>query len=283
MNQPPPAPLAGDNHPRLWLGALPRPNADDNKHTRGHALVVGGYPMTGAARLAARGAARAGAGLTTIAVPAIAFPIYAAAVTSIMVQALAAPADLGHLLETQRFTALLIGPGAGSGEETRARVLTLLRSGRACVLDADALTSFQDQPVALAEAISGPCVLTPHDGEFARLFAVDGDRPTRARAAAQRSGAVMVLKGSETVIAAQDGRTIINRNAPPTLATAGTGDVLAGIILGLLAQGMDAFLAAAAGVWLHGAAASAFGPGLIADDLPEQLPAVLRRLLTESA
>jgi hydroxyethylthiazole kinase-like uncharacterized protein yjeF len=271
-------PNAFENDPRLWLSDLPLTRDDGNKYSRGHALISGGYPVTGAARMAARAAARAGAGLTTIAVPAIALPIYAAALTSIMVRPLAAPDDFDRLLDDPRFSGLLIGPGAGAGEETRARVLAMLKSGRPTLLDADAITAFQSDPAALDRAIHGPCVMTPHDGEFRRLFDPSGDKLTRTRAAARRSGAVIVLKGSDTVIAAPDGRAIINSNAPPTLATAGSGDVLSGIVLGLLAQAMDPFLAAAAAVWLHGAAAADFGPGLIAEDLPDLLPGVFRRL-----
>jgi hydroxyethylthiazole kinase-like uncharacterized protein yjeF len=267
-----------ENDPALWLADLPRPQDGDNKYSRGHALVSGGYPMTGAARMAARAAARAGAGLTTIAVPEIALPTYAAALTSIMVQPLKAPGDFDSLLADRRVSAMLIGPGAGTGEQTRARVLSMLATGRPTVLDADALTAFKDDVASLDRAIVGPCVLTPHDGEFRRLFDPSGDKLTRTRAAARRSGAVIVLKGSDTVIAAPDGRAIINANAPPTLATAGSGDVLGGILLGLLAQGMQPLLAAAASVWLHGAAASAFGPGLLAEDLPDLLPDVFRRL-----
>jgi NAD(P)H-hydrate epimerase len=267
-----------ENDPELWISHLPRPHDDANKYMRGHALIVGGYPITGAARMAARAAARAGAGLTTIAVPETALSIYGATLTSIMVQPLAAPEELDSLLSDRRFSALLIGPGAGVGETTRGRVRAMLATGRPTLLDADALTAFQDDPGSLDRAIVGPCVLTPHDGEFRRLFDPNGDKLTRTRAAARRSGAVVVLKGSDTVIAAPDGRAIVNANAPPTLATAGAGDVLSGIVLGLLAQGMDAFLAAAAAVWLHGAAANAFGPGLIAEDLPEQLPSVFRHL-----
>jgi NAD(P)H-hydrate epimerase len=230
--------------------------------------------------MAARAAARAGAGLTTIAVPQVALPIYAASLTSIMVQPLVVPDQFESLLDDRRLTALLIGPGAGVSDETHARVLAMLATGRPTLLDADALTAFQESPAALDRAINGPCVLTPHDGEFARLFDPRGDKLTRTRVAARRSGAVIVLKGSDTVITAPDGRAIVNSNAPATLATAGAGDVLSGIILGLLAQGMEPFLAAAAGVWLHGAAAAEFGPGLIAEDLPDLLPLVFRRLET---
>jgi NAD(P)H-hydrate epimerase len=267
-----------ENDPALWLGHLPRPEGGGNKYTRGHALISGGYPMTGAARMAARGAARAGSGLTTIAVPEIALPIYAAALTSIMVSPIATPDDFDRLLDDRRLSAFLIGPGAGVGEATRIRALAMLATGRATLLDADAITCFQDDPGVLDRAIVGACVMTPHEGEFRRVFGASGDKLTRTRAAARRSGAVIVLKGADTVIAAPDGRAIINTNAPPALATAGSGDVLSGIVVGLLAQGMEPFLAAAAGVWLHGAAATAFGPGLLAEDLPDQLPGVFQRL-----
>jgi len=271
-----------ENDPELWLADLPRPHAAGNKYTRGHALISGGYPITGAARMAARAAARAGAGLTTIAVPDIALPIYATALTSIMVSPIAVPEDFDHLLADRRFSALLIGPGAGVNEPTRTRALAMLATGRPTVLDADALTVFQNDPPSLARAIKGSCVLTPHDGEFHSLFDPSGDKLTRIRAAAHRSGAIIILKGSDTVITAPDRRSVINSNAPPSLATAGSGDVLSGIVLGLLAQGMEPFLAASAAVWLHGAAANEFGPGLIAEDLPELLPAVFRRLYGKS-
>jgi NAD(P)H-hydrate epimerase len=279
-------PATFENDPLLWVDALPAVNAQGNKYTRGHALVWGGWPTTGAARMAARAAARLGAGLTTVAVPQVALPVYAAALTSVMVSPVAQPEDLEQLLADSRITGMLIGPGAGLGPGTRARVLAMLKTGRATVLDADALSTFQDDPQTLFGAIqgmrAGNCVLTPHDGEFARLFQgeayVHNDKLTRARSAARASGAIVVLKGSDTVIAAPDGRAIINANAPASLATAGAGDVLAGMVLGLLAQRMEPFLAAAAAVWLHGAAAAHFGPGLLAEDLPDRLPAVLRRL-----
>jgi len=272
-----------ENDPALWLEKLPRPQASVNKYTRGHALLYGGYPLTGAARMAARAAARIGAGLTTIAVPEVAFAIYAAALTSIMVQPLARADDLTRLLSDRRYTAFSIGPGAGVNATTRAGTLAMLGTGSPVVLDADAISAFAQGADALFQAIRGACVMTPHDGEFLRIFDAAGDKLTRARRAARRSGAVVVLKGADTVIAAPDGRAIINGNAPPTLATAGSGDVLGGIILGLLAQGMDAFAAAAAGVWMHGAAAAGFGPGLLAEDLPDLLPAVLRRLASLAA
>ncbi|HMK87299.1 MAG TPA: NAD(P)H-hydrate dehydratase [Steroidobacteraceae bacterium] len=267
-----------ENHPALWRHRLPRLSVTGNKYTRGHALLVGGYPTTGAARMAARAAARTGAGLTTIAVPHAALSVYAATLESVMVRPLARREDLDRLLADERFTAFLIGPGAGVTDATREHALAMLGSGRPVLIDADGISVFAKDPSALQAAIRGPCVLTPHEGEFARLFDSTGDKLRRARAAASTSRAVVVLKGADTVIAAPDGRAIINSNAPATLATAGSGDVLGGVILGLLAQGMDAFWAAAAGVWMHGAAAADFGPGLLAEDLPDLLPAVLRRL-----
>jgi NAD(P)H-hydrate epimerase len=267
-----------ENDPALWSSALPRLKIDDNKYSRGHALVLGGYPATGAARMAARAAARSGVGLTTIAVPEIALPVYATTLTSIMVSPLKSAADLSQLLEDIRYSAVLIGPGAGIGDTTREQVLTILNSDKPTVLDADALTSFKDDHTTLFHAINSPCVLTPHEGEFVRLFNISGDKLTRARIAARESGAIIILKGSDTVIVAPDGQAIINTNAPPTLATAGAGDALSGIILGLLAQRMDPFLAAAAAVWLHGAAATSYGPKMLAEDIPDLLPAVFGQL-----
>jgi len=267
-----------ENDPRVWRAELPRTKSSGNKYTRGHALLCGGYPMTGAARMAARAAARIGAGLTTIAVPGVAFSVYAASLTSIMVQPLNQAGDLARLLSDSRYTAFLIGPGAGVNDATRATALEFLATTRPVLLDADAITVFASKAAELAQAIRGPCVMTPHDGEFARVFDVQGGKLAGARAAARQSGGIIVLKGADTVVAAPDGRAIVNTNAPASLATAGSGDVLGGLILGLLAQGMDAFHAAAAGVWIHGAAAAAFGPGLLAEDLPDLVPTVLRQL-----
>jgi hydroxyethylthiazole kinase-like uncharacterized protein yjeF len=267
-----------ENTAALWREKLPQWPANINKYGRGHALLYGGYPMTGASRMAARAAARSGAGLTTIAVPEHAFAIYAAALTSIMAQPLVQNEDFARLLADPRFTAFSIGPGAGVSDATRFRALDMLKTGKPVVIDADAISVFASHPEELFEAIHGPCVMTPHEGEFKRIFDVSGDKIARARQAARRSGAVIVLKGADTVIAAPDGRAIINSNAPSTLATAGSGDVLGGFILGLLAQNMDAFPASAAAVWLHGAVAAGFGAGLIAEDLPDLLPAVLRQL-----
>ena len=273
------APDTAADDPAWWLAGLPRPNLESHKYTRGHALVAGGVMMTGAARLAAKSAARIGAGLVTLAAPEAAFPVYAAALTGVIVHAVAGHDDFRALLADKRRNAVLIGPGAGIGGETRERALAILHAEKRTVLDADALTSFADDPTTLFAAIGSPCVMTPHEGEFARLFEAAGSKPERARRAARQSGAVIVLKGADTVIAAPDGRVAINANAPAELATAGSGDVLAGIVLGLLAQGMEPFIAAAAAVWLHGDAAGRIGPGLVADDLVEALAPAFQDLV----
>jgi len=279
------APKTHENGPALWLDAFPWPAPDGHKYRRGHLLVRGGAVMTGAARLGARAAARVGAGLVTLAAPEAAWPVYAASLTGVIVQPVAALADFQRLLADPRRNAVLIGPGAGTDEATRDAVLAALGASRAAVLDADALTVFAGDPGTLFRAIAsaGPTVLTPHEGEFAKLFgARQDDKLARARAAAAQSGAVVLLKGADTVVAAPDGRAVINVNAPPDLATAGSGDVLSGLIAGLLAQGLDPFRAAACAAWMHGAAASEFGPGLVAEDLIETLPRVLRRLRAAS-
>ncbi len=270
--------------PELWLANYPWPTVEGHKYLRGHAVVVSGpIYSTGAARMAARGALRAGAGLVTVASPRDAIAVNAAQLTAIMVREADGARGLADLLADPRKNALLIGPGHGVGEGTRSMVLAALAATPRVVLDADALTSFADAPEMLFEAIKAreaPVVMTPHDGEFARLFGdiAGNSKVDRARKAAARAGATILLKGADTVIAAPQGEAAINATASPWLATAGSGDVLGGIVLGMLAQGMSGFLGASAAVWLHGEAAKAFGPGLIAEDLPEMLPEVLRGL-----
>jgi NAD(P)H-hydrate epimerase len=271
-------PSLHENGPELWVPRYPFPALDGHKFQRGEVLLLGGETMTGAGRLSAHAALRAGAGLVTLAAPKPAWEVYAAALTCVIVRRIDGAVEFDALLADQRRNAIAIGPGAGAGATTRHCVASALATRRMVVLDADALTSFADEPELLFGAIHGPCVLTPHEGEFARLFATKGDKLARARRAAETSNAVVLLKGADTVIAAPDGRTVINTNAPPELATAGSGDVLTGIIAGLAAQGMDAFDAACAGAWLHGEAGTAVGLGLIASDLADALPPILKRL-----
>ncbi|MBB4286746.1 NAD(P)H-hydrate dehydratase [Roseospira goensis] len=264
-------PAAHLNGPHLWR--LPRPGLRDHKYTRGHAVVFGGATMTGAGRLAARAARRLGAGLLTVAATASALPLYAQDAPGVLCRAIECPDDVETLLEDARLNALLLGPGAGRGPHTAARALSVLATGRPTVLDADALTSFAEDPGALFDAVTGPVILTPHEGEFAAIFPdlIEGNRLHRVRQAARRAGAVVLLKGPETVVAAPDGSAVVSTNGPPSLATAGSGDVLAGAILGLLAQGVPGREAAAAAAWLHGAGARRGPPGLIAEDLPEAM------------
>lgn len=281
-------PATFENDPDLWAAAFPVPQAGGHKYGRGHAVVVsGGLAATGAARLAARGALRGGAGLVTVASPPDALAVNAAALTAVMVREVANPVAFAALVADPRFNACVVGPGAGVGARTRDFVLTASSGRRGVVLDADALTSFTDDPATLFAAIAthhGGTVLTPHEGEFSRLFSEISNNHQlkskfeRARAAARMSGAVVLLKGPDTVVAAPDGRAAVAGNAPPWLATAGSGDVLAGMVAAMLAQGMPAFEAASAAVWMHGEAGHEAGPGLIAEDLPEVLPAVFRRL-----
>ncbi|MEZ5839659.1 MAG: NAD(P)H-hydrate dehydratase [Hyphomicrobiales bacterium] len=271
------------NVPALWRPVFPVPRIDAHKYDRGHAVVVSGPAhRTGAARLAAAAALRAGAGLVTLASPGAALAVNAAHLTAVMLRPVDGADELARMLEDRRFNAVALGPGLGVGEETKALAGAALGEGRMVVLDADALTSYAGALAGLAGDIarSAGAVLTPHAGEFARLFPdlAGGSKLERARAAASRAGAVVVLKGPDTVIAAPDGRAAIAENAPPWLATAGSGDVLAGIVAGLLAAGMPPFEAAAAAVWMHGEAGNAVGPGLVAEDLAPALRGVVAGL-----
>jgi len=271
------------NNPKQWVNELPSSNFSDHKFKRGCALIVGGLKMTGAARLAARSAARAGAGLVTIACPPEAKSIYSNDDPSFLIKSFSDADDFVHLLSDERITSVLIGPGCGVNQTTIDITLATLKTDKFVVLDADALTVFGDCRNDLIEAIqTGNVVLTPHEGEFSRLFNYTGDKLARCRAAATETGAAVILKGADTVIAAPDGKAIINSNAPSTLATAGSGDVLSGVITGLLAQGMGSFLGAAASVWIHGQAAANFGVGLIASDIPQLLPNILKQLNQEN-
>jgi NAD(P)H-hydrate epimerase len=274
------APRLWLNGPALWGQHLHRDGLGDHKYARGHLTILGGETATGAARLAAWAARRAGAGLVTIATPPSVMAIYQAAEPGNLVAACPDGAAVARLLQDERRNALLIGPGSGVNERTRAAVLAALAARRAAVLDADAITVFAEAPKSLFEAIEGPALLTPHEGEFRRLFpdlAKVPGKVERTREAARRSGATVLLKGPDTVIAAPDGSAVINVHASAGLATAGSGDVLAGIAGGLLAQGFSPLAAGAAAAWLHGESALRFArPGLIAEDLIDRLPDALQ-------
>lgn len=269
------APRCFANSPALWQ--VPQPAAAGYKYVRGHVVVVsGGAGRTGAARLSAGAALRAGAGLVTVASPRSALLVNAAHLTAVMLRPVDGADELSGMLGDERMNAVVLGPGLGTEERTRELVTTALASKAACVLDADALTAFKDDAERLFRAIAArgaATVLTPHGGEFSRLFGAlpEGSKLDLTREAARRAKAVVIHKGADTVIAAPDGRATINANAPPWLATAGTGDVLAGIVGGLLAQSMPAFEAASAAVWLHGEAGRVAGPGMTAEDLDQAL------------
>ncbi len=268
------------NHPDLWRRYLRARGPCDHKYRFGHAMVVGGpASTTGATRLAAEAALRAGAGLVSVLTTPEALPTYAAHLTAVMTKVYATLDELDRWLGDRRTTAVLYGPGAGVEEATRRRLERVLAAGKPAVLDADALTVYRDDPAALFRRLRPDCVLTPHDGEYARLFAVSGDRLRRAREAARCAGAVVLLKGADTVVAAPDGRAAIQPEAPAGLATAGSGDVLAGILVGLMAQGMPAFEAAAAAVWVQAEAGRCAGALFTAEDLLSGIGSALAPLL----
>ena len=273
-----------DHTPADWRQALPWPAADIHKHARGRLGVVSGRAtQTGAARLAARAGLRVGAGLVRIFCPPDAAAVIAPAIEAVML----APFGSSEVLfeAAEAMDAMVIGPAAGVNETTQTNLRALAETGAVLVIDADGLTAFEHRPGDLFELLDRDDVLTPHAGEFARLFPdlADRDRESAAREAAMRAGAVVVLKGPATVVAAPDGRVSVNDNGVPWLATAGTGDVLAGMIGGLAAQRMDSFEAARAAAWMHAEAARDFGPGLIAEDLPDRLPRVLAALYAARA
>ena len=273
-----------ENGPDLWN--FPWPDPLGHKYARGHTVVVSGPAhATGAARLAARAALRIGSGLVSVASPQDAVTVNAAQLTAIMVKPFSGASGLTSLLRDERLNSVVIGPGLGVGRATQELVAAVLATKASVVLDADALTSFKDEAKNLFVQLRENCVLTPHDGEFERVFPdllkKSVSRIEAARAAAAAAKCTVLLKGPDTVIAAPDGRAIVNSHAPATLATAGSGDVLAGLIGGLMAQGVDSFKAAACAAWLHGEAAYQFGPGLIAEDLPEAIPDALSALKDE--
>lgn len=279
-------PCISMNDPVLWLATMPRIGPLDHKYSRGHALVFGSKEMPGAGRLAARAARRVGAGMLSVAAPAEVLPLFQFDQPGLIARPASRPEDIVEILLDSRISGLMVGAGMLPDALTREAVLNVLASSRPAVVDGGGLTAFADRPQDLFGLGRADVVLTPHEGEFMRLFPDLGPslgKLERAREAARRSRCTLVLKGADTVIAAPPGgdgpdRLAINTVASPYLATAGSGDVLAGLILGLLAQGMPAFAAAAAAVWLHGSAGVAAGPGLIAEDLPERIPDLLRGL-----
>lgn len=277
------SPTVADNDSALWRSSQPKLEVQNHKYDRGHLLVFGGDELTGASRLAARAAQRMGAGLVTLAAPSAAWDVYARALESVMVKRCDTLEQAQDLMANPKITALVLGPGLGLQEDKRALVLAALHTRKLCVLDADGLMLFEKEPVILGDSLHENCVLTPHQGEFARLFgplcAETGDKPTQTAGISARLGCVVLHKGADTVISSPSGLSVVNNNAPPWLATAGAGDVLAGMIGGLMASGMPAFEAACAGAFRHGQAATRFGQGLIAEDLIEMIPHLLRENL----
>jgi hydroxyethylthiazole kinase-like uncharacterized protein yjeF len=267
------------NQPEYWEFEIPWPNLSTHKFARGHLVVVGSDKMTGATRLAARAAMRIGAGLVTVLSPPSAVPIYSLDDPVLIVQPLREDFNLSRDIDDKRKNTALIGPGATIGEPTKFMLGQFMAENVTTVIDGGALSSFEDKPDELFEMTRGnKAVMTPHEGEFSRLFNFKGDKITQAAKAAVLSGVVVLLKGADSVIASPDGRICLNNNGPSWLATAGSGDVLAGAIAGLIAMGLPEFEATCVAVWVHGAAGSEFGPGLIASDLPELFPKVLTDL-----
>lgn len=275
--------MVTENNTALWRQFLPKCEADTHKYHRGYVLVNGGgITSTGAARLAASAALRIGAGLVSVITDKEALPVYAASLAAVMTKCAASEKEYNTLIHDEKLSALLLGPGNGVSDQTHDRVLAALKTQKPILLDADALTCFEHDTETLFSMLHQQAVLTPHEGEFARLFGKvakdDASRMEAAKKAAKCSGAIVVLKGKNTVIATAQGKLVMNKHAPAYLATAGSGDVLAGMIAGLMAGGMPAFDAACAAVWMHGEAGYLFGKGLIAEDLLTLIPRILQSL-----
>lgn len=276
------SPKAAVNHPALWQNQLPRLLKNTHKYQRGYAVIYAGATMTGAARLAARAAMRIGAGVVALASPPEAAGIYSLALETAVIKPIVTTDDFTKLISDKRVGAILVGPGNGVSQVTKDRCLAAMNTGRPVIIDADGITALSGDNRYIINNKLNDILISPHEGEFARLFGslpeAGGSKLARARLAARQSGAIVLLKGPDTVVAHPDGRTVINANGLADLATAGTGDVLAGTILGLAAQGMPLFMAACAAVFLQGAAARIYGAGLIASDLPDLLPQALKNL-----
>lgn len=270
------------NHPELWQNDLPRLSGNTHKYQRGYAVIHAGGTLTGAARLAARAAMRIGAGIVAVASPPEAVGVYSLALETAVIKPIVTTDDFSKIIADKRVGAILVGPGNGVSQATKDRCMAAIKTGRPVIIDADGITSLSGDYKFFINNKLNDILITPHEGEFGRLFGslpeARGSKLTRASLAAQRSGVSVLLKGPDTVIAHSDGRIVINANGLKGLATAGTGDVLAGTILGLAAQGMPLFMAACAGVFLQGAAARIYGAGLIASDLPDLLPQALKSL-----
>lgn len=271
--------LCYENVPELWLSKLPRRDFYSHKYNYGHSVIIGGEKIVGAAKLASKAALRIGSGLVTLLSEPSVFSIYAGSLDSVIVSS----DTIDRHLSDPRKNTYLVGPGNGVNEKTKTNILSILKAQKNCIIDADGITSFSEDRDTLFKAIKNSnsnIVLTPHYGEFKKLFPSLGgkNKLEAAREAAKMSGAVIVYKGADTVIASPDGKGVINTNAPPTLATAGSGDILSGIITGLIAQGMNSFEAASAGVWIHGASADLHGEGLISEDIIDKIPSILQSL-----
>jgi hydroxyethylthiazole kinase-like uncharacterized protein yjeF len=271
-----------ENTPELWINDFPFPKPQQHKYDRGHSIIVGGnVESAGAATLSAISALKTGSGLVTVACPPSALLVYASKLTAVMNKPIDSVNSFSSFIDDKRVTSVLIGPGNGVTKTTKEYVLEALKLKKNCVFDADALNVFQDKPEELFKSIYSDVILTPHEGEFHRLFALEGNKIDRAIQAAKISNCIIVLKGSDTIIAAPNGKVAVNTNAPASLATAGSGDCLAGIITALLANKVDAFKAACIGVWLHSESANLAGPGMTAEDILENIHIALQGLYSQ--